>query len=733
MAYYNGQKVTAPAKVVMVGGGNSEAVLYTPQDLTPEQQAQARENIGIYDGYTTETFENGDVIHADETDAGIKSVVLHGKTTKKTSKNLCSAGTVSFTKYTVVDIEEIPPGKYIPSAVVTSSDTDSEQSAIQFMNSDTNTVIQSLVFARGERYASYWFETTQPINRLRLYASMDATASTNDTCTWADIQIEDATNLNHFEVTEYEPYVADGVYVGISPSVSIGEVALTADTADLYDGDTLDFVSAKVHRAETDTTEAVNVSGSVAGLCGDLAVDTENTVTITYKKNTENSVENTVLYTQQTLTEEQKAQARANIGVDKALMLTEGGVVVVSNNFYNPAETEFGGYYARENGAWVDRSDFCSTGFIPCRAGEVFVAAQNGGVYYLGGNVTCYDKDYNFVVGTHADCTNPQIVTPFTIPSNPAICYFKIGFYKYAYDAGYYQINKDSVKPYDKYAEEVTETAYRTEHDVIAPNITAIEDEIAAIKGGEGQAENVLYFEQHYNNEVTIQHKRSVAYGTTYWLFIINDTKFDGFTIKPRLVSTNESNPLGGNGVTNVTNFALKGDYLHVVNAGLFTEGVVAKGITIIDGTIHQDEDGGSYVLGIDASGNFKTYYGETAEKILSDGCIYAVTGWTPIIEDGKPVDDSVLSVYPGGYQKHPRQIIGRLKDGKYFTFACDGRTDGEAGMSMAECIETIMLDLPVEFAFNLDGGGSMQSTVGKKLVNRIIDNRSVPNVIVFE
>ena len=419
--------------------------------------------------------------------------------------------------------------------------------------------------------------------------------------------------------------------------------------------------------------------------------------------------------------------------VDTALILTkkEPEVVTTSDNLCNPQDCIPGGYYQYNNGAWIARSDIQSTGLIPCKPGDVYYAVR-GGVENVAGQLTCYDEDGNYVAG--ANVTQVDGAYPINIPSNENIRYFRMSVLNWYFNTSY-QINKDEIKPYDKYSAEVRDiSGYYSEHNVYAPNITELDKKVK-----DGGKANKLYFAQTYNNDVTIMHKRSVVHETTYWLFVVNDVGFGGNTIKPRIVGTDPDNPLGGTGNTNVTAFCLKNNYAHVVNGGIYlSANNEADGITIIDGQILKSVGVEQfaveqYVLGIDASGNFKTYRNASAESILADGSIYALTGFVPMIENGEAVSDSVLAVCPHYNVKHPRQVIGRLKDGKYFTFACDGRTDGEAGMTLRECIATIMADLDVEFAFDLDGGGSTQSTVGKKLVNRRIDNRAIPNVIVFE
>ena len=185
--------------------------------------------------------------------------------------------------------------------------------------------------------------------------------------------------------------------------------------------------------------------------------------------------------------------------------------------------------------------------------------------------------------------------------------------------------------------------------------------------------------------------------------------------------------------------FAKNNEYLHVINGGIYLVATgEADGITIINGQILKNTGveqfaAEQYVLGITKNGNMKAYINETAANILADGAIYALTGFVPLVQDGAPVADSVLAVCPHYNIRHPRQIVGVLSDGNYFTFCCDGRTDNENGMTLKECVDTITHDLDVQFAFNLDGGGSTQTAVGKKQVNRVIDGRKIPNVITFK
>lgn len=241
---------------------------------------------------------------------------------------------------------------------------------------------------------------------------------------------------------------------------------------------------------------------------------------------------------------------------------------------------------------------------------------------------------------------------------------------------------------------------------------------------------------------IKIVQRRNLKVGTSYWAVVIPYIKTDGCQVKVKVCGTSPTSPLGDWNSTNVRNFGINHDYLHVINGGIYIDpfSVEADGITIIDGKIWKDTTSElffqeQHVLGITAEGNFKTYFYESANNILEDGCIYAITGFVPLIKNGVRVKKEAFAVCPHGDKRHPRQIIGRFFNGDYFTFCCDGRKRTENGMTLDECIDTILQEFGtnVEFAFNLDGGGSTQSMIGKQLINSNVEGRPVPNVIVFE
>jgi Phosphodiester glycosidase len=104
------------------------------------------------------------------------------------------------------------------------------------------------------------------------------------------------------------------------------------------------------------------------------------------------------------------------------------------------------------------------------------------------------------------------------------------------------------------------------------------------------------------------------------------------------------------------------------------------------------------------------------------------------------------------GFSAGSRQFDSDITDGRYpraalgiggdriIALACDGRTHGDAGMTLAE-LAGLMVGLGVSDALNLDGGGSASLVHGGRLRNRpreehgvdLLEGRAVATAIVFE
>ena len=140
-------------------------------------------------------FVSGSVIRVDDV-----SPVEHNPVVRVHGKNLLPYGTINFTKNKNCLLDKpIPPGTYVISANITSSDTDGELSSVS-INSG-NEVMKYITLRRNERVSST-FTVTKPITNIDFCAAYNYSQGENDTATWANIQIEEGDTA-----TEYTPYI----------------------------------------------------------------------------------------------------------------------------------------------------------------------------------------------------------------------------------------------------------------------------------------------------------------------------------------------------------------------------------------------------------------------------------------------------------------------------------------------------------------------------------------------
>lgn len=146
------------------------------------------------------------------------------------------------------------------------------------------------------------------------------------------------------------------------------------------------------------------------------------------------------------------------------------------------------------------------------------------------------------------------------------------------------------------------------------------------------------------------------------------------------------------------------------------------NGVQIINGEIIQDRVSTAYTLGIKENGGLVAYKPEIrAEEIIKAGIVNALTGFMPLIEGGVPVSDDVLSIRENSFDRHPRQVIAQFENLDLLILSCGGRGFQGEGM-LAKDLIRILEELKVEFAYNLDGGGSVSTVVGGKRITPQID-----------
>ena len=116
-----------------------------------------------------------------------------------------------------------------------------------------------------------------------------------------------------------------------------------------------------------------------------------------------------------------------------------------------------------------------------------------------------------------------------------------------------------------------------------------------------------------------------------------------------------------------------------------------------------------------------------TAKEIKEKGYNNTFSGFGPLIMEGKKVYTEG-DYSPNSEQSHPRTVIAQLPNKDILIFTCDGRVKSQGlyqkGMNLKEVTDTLYDHYgDVEFAYNLDGGGSTSSVLRSKMLNKPTDN----------
>ena len=243
----------------------------------------------------------------------------------------------------------------------------------------------------------------------------------------------------------------------------------------------------------------------------------------------------------------------------------------------------------------------------------------------------------------------------------------------------------------------------------------------------EGQIKDSAYY-----NEITYVSGRK--FDTTYKIVHIPHRDSEGNIIKLRK-GISGSNP---NNLDHITarNFAKQTGATFVSNASTGSGSQLKlHGQQIYNGQILDSVKGDEYApikdrwtLAI-ADDNTLTAFPQniTAQEIKEKGYNNTFSGFGPLIMEGKPVYKT------GDYsenseQKHPRTVIAQLPNKDTLIFTCDGRVESEglynAGMTLHEVTDTLYDHYgEIQFAYNLDGGGSTSSVLRSRVLNKPTDN----------
>ena len=184
--------------------------------------------------------------------------------------------------------------------------------------------------------------------------------------------------------------------------------------------------------------------------------------------------------------------------------------------------------------------------------------------------------------------------------------------------------------------------------------------------------------------------------------------------------------------------YALANDLLLVMKSGLGSPSGgthVPMGVLVQNGQIIQDSQIVYRPLTVDGNGDLGTADADTpAATLISNGAVSALCAFGPIIEDYDAVsrEDFPSDTWSAEAQ---RQIIGQYGNGDYAVITCEGRDyDNSVGWTIPQA-QSLCQQLNLKFAYNLDGGGSTETVIGKKQLNTIYEGetgRKVCSFLVF-
>lgn len=235
-----------------------------------------------------------------------------------------------------------------------------------------------------------------------------------------------------------------------------------------------------------------------------------------------------------------------------------------------------------------------------------------------------------------------------------------------------------------------------------------------------------------YYNEVS--HFRGRKFDTTYYITHIPHLDSQGNVIKLKrgLYGNNPNKPAH----MTPSDFARKTKATFVSNASTGSGSQLKlHGQQLYNGQILDSVKGDEYAplndrwtLAIADDNTLTSFPPDvTASEIRNKGFNNTVSGFGPIISDGKIiVKDGDYS--PNTIVSHPRQVIAQLPNKDLIFFSCDGRENNthtmiEKGMTLQEVAETLLDHYDIQFAYNMDGGGSTASVVRSHKLNRSMDD----------
>lgn len=395
-------------------------------------------------------------------------------------------------------------------------------------------------------------------------------------------------------------------------------------------------------------------------------------------------------------------------------------------NAFDKDKIRRGGYYDALSGEWIETLAFASSDYIEVNPTETWYK------HHRSGHINYYNRNKERLYGEQISSRNWV-----TIPNDNRISYLKLSARLEFLDEIMFlntaEIPEEYI-PYDKDKGLLLSSIIKVrDENLESTKLVSDVEELKNTKLDKKLSESLFHYSYQ---DVYVEEGFSPKYDTSYWFLKITKNTFEGKTIVPQVELTSSGIDKTDN--DSVMSFAKINDDLLTINAGIFNMSTkISDGFLISNGKILQDKKStthkNQYTLGIRENGHMEAFpESATAEELLDKGIVNAVVGFVPLIENGRSVENSVIDLVVHAHQANPRQIIGLLENDDYFVLTVDGRDENSRGLKLEEAID-FLLERNVKFAYNLDGGGSTQTFIKQKRVNRLLGNRRIPNVIVFK
>lgn len=246
---------------------------------------------------------------------------------------------------------------------------------------------------------------------------------------------------------------------------------------------------------------------------------------------------------------------------------------------------------------------------------------------------------------------------------------------------------------------------------------------------------NVLTPQEAFSSNLSFGYSR--LHDTNYTMFRIFKKKIDGTEQHPFIrMFTNDSN-----GKRTAYSLATTEGWNFVINGGGWEGPAIENSAVYRDANPYYQTKG--YILTIDQNGDLgfkEDGQAGDAAALVQQGIVSAFYSFSPLIVNYENYDypTDIKDTDNHNWEIAQKQIIGQFGNGDYFVLTSEGRGfDNSVGFTVKQ-VQALCKSLGLKFAFELDGGGSTQTILGRKRVNHCFyDNngqteRVVPGFIVF-